>query len=300
MANIHYGRIGDVWKHLPLAEILHIERPRVYWDSHAGSALYPLTHSAERDYGVFFFASHASESLALVDSRYREILFHCEPHGILTAYPGSPSIAMLLLGGDGTRFLFCDIDRQSLSTISECASQLSLAEDAVRLIERDGVTTLLESLDAVSADEASATFVHIDPYDPFAPSDSAAASMDLFCRVTAHRMKAMLWYGFDSNEHHQSLLGQMQQTIEANGIDPEEHRLWSGEIVLDVINDPEYDFNPGVLGCGILCSNLSPESLAACTRRGESLQSVYASAILPGGRSGAIEFRQTFWPEAAH
>jgi hypothetical protein len=27
MANVHYARIGDVWKHLPLAEVLTIERP---------------------------------------------------------------------------------------------------------------------------------------------------------------------------------------------------------------------------------------------------------------------------------
>jgi hypothetical protein len=54
MANIHYGNIGDVWKHLPLAEILSMEAPNTYWESHAGSSQYPLTHSAERDYGVFF------------------------------------------------------------------------------------------------------------------------------------------------------------------------------------------------------------------------------------------------------
>jgi hypothetical protein len=33
MANTHYGEIGDIWKHLPLAEILAIERPRRYWES---------------------------------------------------------------------------------------------------------------------------------------------------------------------------------------------------------------------------------------------------------------------------
>gem|GEM_PF-3449085 len=35
MANKHFGSIGDIWKHLPLAEILEIERPRNYWESHA-------------------------------------------------------------------------------------------------------------------------------------------------------------------------------------------------------------------------------------------------------------------------
>ena len=50
MANVHYARIGDVWKHLSLAEVLRIGCPRRYWESHAGSSSYPLTRSPERDY----------------------------------------------------------------------------------------------------------------------------------------------------------------------------------------------------------------------------------------------------------
>ncbi len=295
MANTHYGQIGDVWKHLPLAEILSIEAPRVYWESHAGSAQYPLTHSAERGYGVFFFAGHASQSPALADSRYREILDGCEQDGRLTVYPGSPLIAMLLLGDGGSRFLFCDIDGESLSTIRESAAQLGLAENAVRVVERDGVATLQESLAAVSVADASSTFMHIDPYDPFARSSDGLTSVDLFCRVSICGVKAMLWYGFDSLEQRERLLKRMQQTMAANGMDPDAHRLWSGEILLDVINDPEYDFNPGVLGCGVLCSSLEAESLSACRRLGEGLESAYATAILPEGRSGAIEFTQSYW-----
>jgi hypothetical protein len=34
MTNIHYAKIGDVWKHLPLAEVLSIERPGRNWESH--------------------------------------------------------------------------------------------------------------------------------------------------------------------------------------------------------------------------------------------------------------------------
>jgi 23S rRNA (adenine2030-N6)-methyltransferase len=294
MANTHYGQIGDIWKHLPLAEILSIEAPSAYWESHAGSAQYPLTHSAERDYGVFFFADHASQMPALADSRYREILGHCEQDTHLIVYPGSPLIAMMLLGGSGSSFLFCDIDGESLSTIRESADERGLAENAVRVVERDGVATLLESLAAVPAAEASAAFVHIDPYDPFARSSDGFTSVDLFCRVSASGMKAMLWYGFDSLEQRERLLEQMRQAMETNGMVPEAHRLWNGEIVLDAISDAEYGFNPGVLGCGVLCSNLRPESLSACRRLGEGLESVYATANLPKDRSGAIDFAQAF------
>jgi hypothetical protein len=39
MANRHFGKIGAVWKHLALAEILAGENPRAYWESHAGCAV---------------------------------------------------------------------------------------------------------------------------------------------------------------------------------------------------------------------------------------------------------------------
>jgi 23S rRNA A2030 N6-methylase RlmJ len=51
--NRHFAELGDVWKHLPLAEILHMDPPRVYWETHAGSASYPLTESPSRLHGLF-------------------------------------------------------------------------------------------------------------------------------------------------------------------------------------------------------------------------------------------------------
>jgi 23S rRNA (adenine2030-N6)-methyltransferase len=101
MANIHYARIGDVWKHLPLAEVLAVERPGSYWESHAGSSSYPLTRSPQRDYGVFLFLERADRSKALKGSAYRRLLYLRESGGIPPAYPGSPMIAMEMLGGTG-------------------------------------------------------------------------------------------------------------------------------------------------------------------------------------------------------
>jgi hypothetical protein len=110
-------------------------------------------------------------------------------------------------------------------------------------------------------------------------------------------MKAMLWYGFDSLEQREQLLEQTRQAMETSGMVPEAHRLWNGDIVLDAISDAECDFNPGVLGCGVLCSNLSPESLSACRRLGEGLESMYATANLSKGRSGSIRFTQALWAQ---
>ena len=120
MANDHYAQIGDVWKHLPLAEVLRIERPGRYWESHAGSSTYPLTRSPQRDYGAFAFLERAGRSPGLEGSSYGRLLAHHagdeEP-----AYPGSPRIAMELRGDAAGRFVFCDLDGGSLSNIAEDA-----------------------------------------------------------------------------------------------------------------------------------------------------------------------------------
>ena len=72
MANQHYGRIGDVWKHLPLAEILAIHRPTEYWKSHAGSTHYPLTRSWQRDFVIFHSLAGSKQSALLGASRYTQ------------------------------------------------------------------------------------------------------------------------------------------------------------------------------------------------------------------------------------
>jgi 23S rRNA (adenine2030-N6)-methyltransferase len=71
MANRHFARIGDVWKHLPLCELLTLEQPTFYCESHAGAALYPLTRSPDRDFGVYHFLERSPGSGLLSASRYR-------------------------------------------------------------------------------------------------------------------------------------------------------------------------------------------------------------------------------------
>lgn len=55
MTNRHFGRISEVWKHLVLGEVLAVERPEAFLDTHAGDALYPVVGDPERSYGVLAF-----------------------------------------------------------------------------------------------------------------------------------------------------------------------------------------------------------------------------------------------------
>ena len=287
MANIHYGNIGDVWKHLALAEILSIEQPRAYWESHAGSARYLLTPSPGREYGVCRFLESAGESPCLQGSAYRRVLGHGVQRGQLPVYPGSPLIAMTLLRDRAEDFLFCDIDPDSLDTIRQCARQFGLAEDAVRTEERDGIAVLSDSLSALSDDEAAATFAHVDPYDPSALSDNGVTSIDVFARLAHRQAKAMLWYGFRVRTERRELLAKVEDALAAGALD---RPVWLGDITLDAIDIPDLTFDPGVLGCGVLCSSLGDGSIDACERLGEALAETYASAELPGGSAGRIKF----------
>src|SRR5919112_3263013 len=167
MANVHYAKIGDVWKHLPLAEVLSIERPGSYLESHAGSSSYPLTRSPERDYGAFLFLKLAVRSSVLEGSAYRRLLYPSDHDETPPTYPGSPLIAMELLGDAGGRFVFCDVDGASLATIAEDARALGIPSDHVRLMQGDGVSTLEKELVRLSEEEATGTFLHVDPYRPF-------------------------------------------------------------------------------------------------------------------------------------
>jgi hypothetical protein len=94
----------------------------------------------------------------------------------------------------------------------------------------------------------------------------------------------MLWYGFDARGARAIVLDALRERI-ARG-------AWYGEVCLRAEDLSEVGFDPGVLGCGVVMSNVGHEALAACSRLGEGLTQAYAGARLPNGRDGALEFEE--------
>jgi len=283
MANVHYAKIGDVWKHLPLAEVLGIERPGRYWESHAGSSSYPLTRSPQRDYGVFHFLERAGLSSALKGSAYRRLLCLRERGRTPPTYPGSPLIAMELLG-DGAEFVFCDLDGQSLATIAEDARALEVPASRVRLVQGDGVSTLDGEIACLTEEEAFATFLHVDPYLPLESGRGGETPLGLFAGAAERGVGCMLWYGFDARDTRALVPDALRERI-AGG-------AWYGEVCLHAEDLSEVGFDPGVLGCGVVVCNVGQDALAACSRLGEELIEAYAGAQLLNGRDGALEFQE--------
>jgi hypothetical protein len=85
--NNHFAELGDVWKHLPLAEILRINPPRQYWETHARSASYALTESPSRLHGALRF----SRALLAIQTSVAALTFKGSGHRRVSipALPGS-------------------------------------------------------------------------------------------------------------------------------------------------------------------------------------------------------------------
>lgn len=273
MANHHYGQIGDVWKHLPLAEILEIERPAEYWESHAGSARYPLTHSWERDFGVFQFLSLVAISGALNVSRYRKVLTACSGF-----YPGSSEIAMRVLGLD-TAFILCDTDPESVGSLLDSTRELGIRR--ARCENADGNDLLWNETMRLSEARAQRLFVHLDPWNCTTPSElNGRTSLDLFGELRRKGAAVLLWLGYDSLELRNTILRHL------NG-------GWLSEIHLELIKNPRPEVNPCVFGCGIYSANISPRSVQAMERLGNELVRIYETALLPHGESGRLLYQST-------
>jgi 23S rRNA (adenine2030-N6)-methyltransferase len=287
--NVHYGKIGDVWKHLPLAEILSIERPAMYWDAYAGSAGYPLTHSWERDYGIFHFMERAEQSPDLRNSSFLQLLTGLrDDGGEPTIYPGSPGLAMTLLGYSA-EYLFCDTDPQSIDSIRLAARAKGLSDAKAKCVLGDGAATIHRTLSQLPDQSLASLFVLIDPYDPFRRSEGGIHAADLFFRIVSKGAKAMLWYGWDTSEMRERVHAQFRESLHSQG-PIGSPSYWCGEIALVAAQVRDTFVCPGVTGCGILCGNLSDASVRACTRLGEGLAVIYREARLPRNCAGAIEF----------
>jgi hypothetical protein len=193
-----------------------------------------------------------------------------------------------------TTFLFCDTDPKSLSTISDDRATLGLPLEAVQVVQGDGIGTLARLLPSVCPLKMRNTFALLDPYQPFAANVEEISTVDVFCKLSRQGGKAMLWYGFDSVDDQERIHRQLQHTFHAQSSHPPAQRLWCGEMTLNAIHTPDPRFHPGLMGCGIILSNLSSVSLTACKHLGEALEMLYASATLSHQQSGVLSFSERF------
>lgn len=280
MTNRHYGRIGDMWKHLPLVELLALETPREYWETHSGAALYPLTHSPDRDYGVYYFIEHADSEPLLKMSRFLRVLTEGLAAPFPHHYPGSAGLAMRQLGRDAQRYLFSEIDRYSLETLRDAADSYGLT-DRIELVEGDGIDAAWSQILSQSA--PTEVLVHIDPFNPFEESPAHQLSaLELARKLSQEKAKVIYWYGFDEPEDAGWAFDEIAPNLQVPA--------WYGEISLSQ-REAKMLKEGILLGCGIVCTNLDGHTTERLTELGLALARIYGDARLPAGTSGALTFR---------
>ena len=146
MANSHFAKLADVWKHLPLVDVLAQERPGLYWETHAGSGAYPMVDDSERRFGALGFSELAGRSGVLAASRYLHHLRGINGGYQLQIYPGSAVLAMSELGTRAAGYVLCDVDPVSAADLRVWADRLGLS-DRVAVVPADGMATLHDRLE---------------------------------------------------------------------------------------------------------------------------------------------------------
>ena len=284
MANRHFAKLADVWKHLPLCEILALERPTSYWESHAGSAAYAMVDDPERNLGALRFWQRAHGSPVLERSRYLSHLRRFNPEGRLGTYPGSSVLAMSELG-DTADFLLCDTDPASAADLSAWVTRLRLG-DHVTIVERDGPIALH---DALEASDPAAVLAHIDPFDPWSRGTGGLSALDLAGELAEAGVRTVYWYGYDEPNQRAWALEEVGQLTGT--------RLWCGDILVTSSN-PRADARVGDLGVattagigfGIVCAHLADRTLERCEALGHALAATWGVVSLPDGAAGALDF----------
>jgi 23S rRNA (adenine2030-N6)-methyltransferase len=285
VANPHFGNLGDVWKHIALAEILARERPSQYWETHAGSASYPLSHSPGRDYGVYHLLASGGRSSVLSQSTYYKELTRLQSERHTPIYPGSGLLALRILGNSAS-YAFSDLDESSVRSLSGAAAALGLGQH-VRIAVRDGLAAVRDMSKDYRGDPAD-VFVHIDPFDPQAETEQGLSALSLAAELSVRGFKLLYWYGYDLPDERTWPWA----ILRAPG-----QPQWCGDLIVrsNLTRDTPMslsDIGP-LVGCGVVTSNLKVSTTSALQSLANGLVSLYDDATTPTtGGNGALDFRE--------
>jgi len=277
MANRNFGNIGDVWKHVVLAEVLEREPPVWYAETHAGSGAYAVVYSGGREYGFLHFLEVAPRFPVLARSPYRAIAasYVESDRGL---YPGSALLAMTMLG-DASSYLLCDLDRESVTDLRRWSRELGL--HSCEVAEADGMAAVMARLDSETRGPG---LVHIDPFDRHARAPGGCSALELAARVADSGTGLVYWYGYEEP----GAQGRAHKQLAALTRAP----LWCGEVTVTGANESLGDLDHSATLCtfGIILANVQEGAAGACAALGNALSRAYADAVLPDGAPGALAF----------
>ena len=262
----HFAKQPDVLKHLILCEVLKNETPQVYVETNSACAIYPMTQTPERQYGIYHFLEKADETPSLKDSIYYQLESGEMAKG---NYLGSPALAMNVLGKQAKRFVFFDLENSALENVGTYAKQIELSA-SVEIHHADSSRGTIELLPSLP----TSSFIHIDPYEIDKKGNSGVTYLDVLIQATLLGMKCLLWYGFMTGDDKASLDNYITSSLKKAGI-----KDYTGvELTMNSIRKDSVLCNPGILGSGILATNLSQTSTDIILDYSNQLVDIYKDA----------------------
>ena len=262
----HFAKQPDVLKHLILCEVLKNETPQVYVETNSACAIYPMTQTPEQQYGIYHFLEKADEVPSLKDSIYYQLESGEMAKG---NYLGSPALAMNVLGKQAKRFVFFDLEKSALENVGTYAKQIELSA-SVEIHHTDSSRGTIELLPSLP----TSSFIHIDPYEIDKKGNSGVTYLDVLIQATLLGMKCLLWYGFMTGDDKTSLDNYITSSLEKAGI-----KDYTGvELTMNSIRKDSVLCNPGILGSGILATNLSQTSTDIILDYSNQLVDIYKDA----------------------
>ena len=262
----HFAKQPDVLKHLILCEVLKNETPQIYVETNSACAIYPMTQTPEQQYGIYHFLEKADEVPSLKDSIYYQLESGEMAKG---NYLGSPALAMNVLGKQAKRFVFFDLEKSALENVGTYAKQIELSA-SVEIHHADSSRGTIELLPSLP----TSSFIHIDPYEIDKKGNSGVTYLDVLIQATLLGMKCLLWYGFMTGDDKTSLDNYITSSLKKAGI-----KDYTGvELTMNSIRKDSVLCNPGILGSGILATNLSQTSTDIILDYSNQLVDIYKDA----------------------
>jgi 23S rRNA A2030 N6-methylase RlmJ len=164
------------------------------------------------------FLSASLEIEPLRSSPYRRHILELA-RGAAPSYPGSPLLAMMLLG-HACRYVFCDTDPSSVADLRGARERLGLQEE-VRVIHGDGLAETKALLQAHAIGPAS--LVHVDPFDFRATGPAVVTALELVTFLAAASIPTFAWYGLTARSAAHELFHEVTTAAPAA-------RAWCAEL----------------------------------------------------------------------
>jgi 23S rRNA A2030 N6-methylase RlmJ len=270
--NPHFAALGDVWKHLVLAELLRLHPPKHYWETHAGSASYPLTGSNTRNHGAVRFLAEAPSDPDLRNTAYLDVL-----RSMPDSYPGSPLLAISLLGNRAD-YVLCDLDPQSVASLRHATGDLHAL-----VMQADGMATL-KALAEREDVEPENVIVHIDPFEALERHAPAAPNaIELGGWLVNRGFRLVYWYGYDSVSERGWALRELRRLAPGK-------RFWCGDVLLPAqFVFPE---RHGAWGCGVVVGNSDRDHEVVLGRLGAGLERISMADVAERNNPEALRFSE--------